>query len=311
MVKELLRAGYRVITLDDLSKGHRDMLQGGLFIEGDFGDAVLMDTILSDHRIDAVMHFAALSLMGESVDNPLEYYRSNVSKTAELLDSMKRNNVRWFIFSSTAAVYGEPVEVPITEDHPSHPSNPYGATKFTVERMLRECDAAHDLKYISLRYFNAAGADAGGQIGERHDPETHLIPLILKVATGERENIRIFGTDYPTPDGTCIRDYIHVSDLAEAHLLALDALMSRKESAVYNLGNSKGYSVREVIEVARKVTEKSIQAVEVDRREGDPAVLVASSDKIRKELGWKPRYEDLETIIKTAWVWHQKEAKNS
>ncbi|MFH2219167.1 MAG: UDP-glucose 4-epimerase GalE [Pseudomonadota bacterium] len=308
MIKELLHAGCRVITLDDLSKGHREMVRGGEFIEGDFGDRLLLDNLFADYRIDAVMHFAALALVGESVENPLAYYRNNISNTVELLSAMVRHDVRRFIFSSTAAVYGEPAKVPIIEDHPCNPTNPYGATKIAVEWMLRDCDSAYGLKYVSLRYFNAAGADASGEIGERHDPETHLIPLVLKAAAGERANIRVFGTDYPTPDGTCIRDYIHVSDLAGAHLLALEALMDRGESAVYNLGNSKGHSVRDVIETARQVTGKAIPAVETGRRAGDPAVLVASSDKIRKELGWKPRYEDLETIIKTAWVWHQKEA---
>jgi UDP-glucose 4-epimerase len=221
---------------------------------------------------------------------------------------MVRHGVKRFIFSSTAAVYGEPVKVPITEDHPCSPTNPYGASKIAVERMLQDCDAAYGLKHISLRYFNAAGADESGKIGEKHNPETHLIPLTLEVAAGKRENIQIFGTNYPTADGTCIRDYIHVSDLTQAHLLALEALLKGDESAVFNLGNSKGSSVNEVIELARKVTGQPIPAVEADARPGDPAVLVASSDKIKRELGWQPRYEDLETIIKTAWKWHQKQA---
>jgi UDP-glucose 4-epimerase len=309
MVKDLLRADYYVITLDDLSQGHRELVPGGLFIKGSLGDITLLEKIFSDHRIDAVMHFAAHCLVGESVGIPLEYYRNNLARTVELLDAMLRHNVRRFIFSSTAAVYGEPVDVPITEDHPCKPTNPYGATKIAVERMLQDCDSAHGLKYVSLRYFNAAGADESGEIGERHEPETHLIPLLLKVATGELDSIKVFGTDYPTPDGTCIRDYIHVSDLTQAHMLALEALLAGRESHVYNLGNSKGYSVREVIELARKVTGKPIPAIETDRRPGDPAVLIASSDKIKKALGWKPRYEDIETIIKTAWLWHQKEAR--
>jgi UDP-glucose 4-epimerase len=308
MVKDLLDAGYDVITLDDLSTGHRELLPGGAFVEAGLGDSVLLDKLLSTHRISAVMHFAAFSLVGESMENPLKYYHNNIAATTELLSAMVRHNIKRFIFSSTAAVYGEPHELPITESHPCNPTNPYGASKIAVERILQDCDSAYGIKYISLRYFNASGADESGRIGERHAPETHLIPLILKVATGEHENIKILGTNYPTPDGTCIRDYIHVSDLAKAHLLALKELLSDGESAVYNLGNNRGYSVREVIEMARKVTGHPIPAVEEDKRPGDPATLIASSDKIKKELGWKPKYEDLETIIQTAWVWHQKEA---
>ena len=308
MVKDLLDAGYHVITLDDLSTGHRELLPGGEFIEGGLGDTVLLDKLFSTHKISAVMHFAAFSLVGESVEKPLKYYRNNMAATAELLDSMIRHGVKRFIFSSTAAVYGEPVDIPITESHYCTPTNPYGQSKIAVERMLKDCDSAYGLKYISLRYFNAAGADKSGTIGERHRNETHLIPLVLEVPAGRREDIKIFGTDYPTPDGTCIRDYIHVSDLSGAHLLALDSLLSGGDSAVYNLGNNRGYSVREVIELARKVTGKPIPIIEADKRQGDPAILIASSDKIKKKLGWKPEYEDLETIIKTAWKWHQKEA---
>jgi UDP-glucose 4-epimerase len=308
MVKDLLDAGYHVITLDDLSTGHRELLPGGEFVEGELGDRVLLDKLFSTHKISTVMHFAAFSLVGESVEKPLKYYRNNMASTAELLDSMIRHGVKRFIFSSTAAVYGEPVDIPITESHPCNPTNPYGQSKIAVERMLKDCDSAYGLKYISLRYFNAAGADKSGKIGERHRNETHLIPLVLEVALGRRENIKIFGTDYPTPDGTCIRDYIHVTDLSGAHLLALNSLLSGGDSAVYNLGNNKGYSVREVIELARKVTGKPIPAIEADKRPGDPAILIASSDKIKENLGWKPEYEDLETIIKTAWKWHQKEA---
>ncbi len=308
MVKELLKAGYGVITLDNFSTGHRELLPGGQFFEGDLGDAKLLDKIFSKHQISAVMHFAAFSLVGESMQNPLAYYRNNIAGTIELLAAMVSHNVKYFIFSSSAAVYGEPVEIPITEDHPCNPTNPYGVTKVAVERLLHDCDMAYGLKYVSLRYFNAAGADESGEIGERHEPETHLIPLILKAAEGEREDIKIFGTDYPTHDGTCVRDYIHVSDLVQAHLLALEALLSGEKSSVYNLGNSKGYSVHEVIELAGKVTGKAIRTVEVERRPGDPAELVAASGKIRQDLGWKPKFEDLETIIKTAWNWHQRES---
>ena len=307
MVRDLLMSGYQVITLDDLSKGHRDLLPGGIFIEGDLGNVSLLDEIFSKHPIHSVMHFAAYSLVGESVNQPLKYYRNNVARTVELLNAMVRHDVKYFIFSSSAAVYGEPIDVPIMENHPCNPTNPYGVTKLAVERMLQDCDLAYGLKYASLRYFNAAGADESGELGERHEPETHLIPLILKVAMREKENVKIFGTDYPTSDGTCIRDYIHVSDLTQAHLLSLEALLAGGESAVYNLGNKRGYSVREVIETARKVTNHKIPAIETDRRRGDPAVLIASSDKITQQLGWRSRYEDLEIIIRTAWVWHQKE----
>ena len=308
MVKDLLSVGYDVITLDDLSTGHRDLLPGGIFVKGDLGDREVLEQLFTDHKISAVMHFAAFSLVGESVQNPLKYYRNNLAATTNLLSAMIKYRVKRFIFSSSAAVYGEPVEIPITEQHPCNPTNPYGQSKIAVEKMLHDCDSAYGLKYISLRYFNASGADESGMIGEKHSHETHLIPLVLKVALGERENIRIYGTDYPTADGTCIRDYIHVSDLTQAHLLALKALLSNKESAVYNLGSNKGYSVREVIELAKKVTGKNIPVLEADRRPGDPARLIASSDKIKSSLGWQPRYENLETILQTAWVWHQNDA---
>jgi UDP-glucose 4-epimerase len=306
MVNALLRANYEVVTLDNLSTGHRDLVPGGALVVGNLGDNGLLDHIFS--RIDAVMHFAAYSLVGESVANPLKYYRNNVAQTVELLDAMVRHSIDYFIFSSTAAVYGEPRKTPIKEDHPCNPTNPYGATKIAVENMLKDCDAAYGIKFVALRYFNAAGADPSGKLGERHDPETHLIPSILKVAAGERQHVKIFGDNYPTPDGTCLRDYIHVNDLTQAHMLALEALFEGKESAVYNLGNSKGYSVLEVINAARKVTGHSITAVSAEPRPGDPAMLVASSEKIRSELGWQPSLEDLETIIKTAWLWHQKTA---
>jgi UDP-glucose 4-epimerase len=305
MVNELIKAKISVITLDNLSTGHRDLLPGGLLIEGRLGDATLLDKIFSTHDIAAVMHFAAYSLVGESVADPLKYYRNNLAETTELLDAMRRHDVKRFIFSSTAAVYGEPTEVPISEDHPCAPTNPYGATKLAVERMLADCDSAYNLKFIALRYFNAAGADGSGRLGERHEPETHLIPCILKAAVGEMEHVKIFGNNYPTSDGTCIRDYIHVSDLAQAHLLALEALLSGKNSRIYNLGNSNGHSVREVIEMARKVTAQQISAVESNPRPGDPAILIADSAKIRKELGWKPKYEHLEKMIQSAYDWHK------
>jgi len=312
MVIDLLQAGYEVVVLDNLSRGHRDLLVGGIFIEGDLGDTKLLDSIFSQHQIAAVMHFAAYSLVGESVSKPLDYYRNNVAKTVELLAAMGRHRVRYFIFSSTAAVYGEPRAMePLCEDSPCLPTNPYGATKLAVERMLVDNAATGDFRHVSLRYFNAAGADPAGRVGERHHPETHLIPLVLQVATGERQAIQIYGTDYPTQDGTCIRDYVHVCDLTLAHLLALEYLLRGGSSAVYNLGNNKGYSVREVVETARRITMHPIPAVEADRRPGDPAFLVADSGRIRRELGWQPRHERLDAIIETAWAWHQKEASRN
>ena len=312
MVLELLHAGYEVVILDNLSRGHRDLLAGGTFIEGDLGNAQLLNSVFSRHKIAAVMHFAAFSLVGESVLNPLMYYKNNVVNTVELLEAMTRHNVRHFIFSSSAAVYGEPRAMePIREDSPCQPTNPYGATKLAVEGMLRDISAASNFRYVSLRYFNAAGADPAGRIGERHNPETHLIPLVLKVAVGERQAIQIYGMNYPTRDGTCLRDYIHVCDLAQAHLLALQYLLRGGDSAVFNLGNNKGYSVREVVDTARRITKHPIPSVEGEPRPGDPAFLVADSGKIRRELGWKPCYENLEVIVETAWVWHQREAKRN
>lgn len=308
MVKDLLRAGYPVVVLDNLSKGHRELVPGGDFVQGDLGDAQLLDRLFAEHEIGAVMHFAAFSLVGESVNQPLGYYRNNVAHTVELLDSMFRHNIRHFIFSSTAAVYGEPMVTPIDEDHTCRPTNPYGETKLAVEQLLADCATAHGLRYVTLRYFNAAGADVEGALGERHEPETHLIPLVLQTALGERAHILIYGDDYPTPDGTCLRDYVHVSDLTQAHLLALQSLLAGGENAVYNLGNSTGYSVREVIDIARRVTGRPIETQIAPRRPGDPAVLVADSGRIRRALGWQPRYEQLDTIISSAWTWHQRES---
>lgn len=306
MVKQLLEEQYKVITLDNFTTGHRHLVTGGELVEGSIGDSALLERIFSENKIGAVMHFAAFSLVGESVQLPLKYYTNNVAETIELIDAMIKHNVMRFIFSSTAAVYGEPDEVPIVETHSCQPTNPYGASKLCVERILSDCDEAHGLKSICLRYFNASGADSSGQIGEMHDPESHLIPLVLKSALTKKP-IKVFGTDYPTPDGTCLRDYIHVTDLAQAHMLALKALMDGGSSAVYNLGNSVGYSVRQVIQTAGTVTGRTIPVHDDDRRPGDPAVLVANANKIKKQLGWYPRYEDLETIIKTAWKWHAKQ----
>ncbi len=308
MVMDLLRADYPVVTLDNLSRGHCDLLPGGDFVEGDLGNPADLEKVFSQYPVQAVMHFAAHSQVGESVEQPLMYYRNNVANTITLLEAMQKAAVRHFIFSSTAAVYGEPVQVPITEDHPRAPTNPYGATKLAVERLLADVSHASDMTCSILRYFNAAGADASGNIGERHQPETHLIPLVLQVATGERDSIRIFGNDYPTPDGTCLRDYIHVSDLTSAHLLALEALLDGGGNSTYNLGNSTGYSVKQIIEAARAITGHPIPAITEARRAGDPAVLIADSGRIRTELGWQPGYEDIDAIIRTAWEWHQREA---
>jgi len=307
MVLALLTAGHEVLVLDDLSQGNPDLLPGGELIRGDLGDRDLLDTLFARNRIDAVMHFAAHAQVGESVREPLKYWENNVARTVALLQAMVGRGVARFLFSSSAAVYGEPEQTPIVESHPCRPTNPYGRTKLAVERLLAECDKAYGLRYMSLRYFNAAGADPDGRLGERHRPETHLIPLVLDAARSG-EPVRIFGTSYPTPDGTCVRDFVHVSDLAQAHLLALEALLNGSGSGVYNLGSSQGHSVREVIALAGQVTGRPIEAVEADPRPGDPAVLVAGSDRARTELGWRPRWEDLATIIETAWAWHLKDA---
>ncbi len=304
MVKALIDAGHHPVTLDDLSSGHRSLLPGGDFIEGSIANTAVLDEVFTSRRIDAVMHFAAFIEVGESVRDPLKYYGNNFTGTANLLSAMIRHKVRRFVFSSSAAVYGEPEYTPIDEGHPLNPASPYGETKLWVEKMLSACDRAHGMRAISLRYFNAAGADESGKIGERHEPESHLIPLALAVARGERENIKIFGVDYPTPDGTCIRDFIHVSDLVSAHLAAIVALMDGAGSNVYNLGNSRGTSVRAIIDTARRVSGQAIPVVEDQRRPGDPAVLIAGSNKIKHDLNWQPRFENIEDIVRTAWRWH-------
>ncbi|WP_312283636.1 UDP-glucose 4-epimerase GalE [Candidatus Igneacidithiobacillus taiwanensis] len=304
--KMLAQSGYEVLVLDNLSSGFRDAVRYGQLIEGDLADQSLLEQVFSKERIDAVLHFAALSQVSESMCEPARYYRNNVANTQNLLDSMLRHDVRRFIFSSTAAILGEPEYTPIDEDHPQRPINPYGRTKRMVEEMLADYDQAYGLRSVSLRYFNAAGADPGGELGERHDPESHLIPLVLQAASGRLKNIAIYGNDYPTSDGTCVRDYIHVWDLCSAHLLALEHLMADGESAAYNLGNGKGFSVQEVIDTARKVTGQSIPVVLQGRRSGDPGILVADSQKARQELGWQQRFAELETIISHAWEWEQK-----
>lgn len=307
VVEELLKTGqHKVVVLDNLQKGHRESLLGGEFIEGDLVDTNLLDEIFTKYGIEAVVHMAADSLVGESVEHPDKYFNNNVTNGLNLLNAMVRHDARYIVFSSTAAVYGEPIETPITEDHPQVPTNPYGESKLFFEKIMARYDKAYGLKHISLRYFNAAGASPSGAIGEDHRPESHLIPIIIQVALGIRDKVIIFGTDYDTPDGTCVRDYIHVTDLATAHVLALDALADGAESNVYNLGNGEGFSVREVIDMVEKVVGKPIARSEGARRAGDPAVLVASSHRIMKELGWQPKYHDLETIVQTAWDWHRR-----
>ncbi|NEO77222.1 UDP-glucose 4-epimerase GalE, partial [Moorena sp. SIO4G3] len=282
-----------------------DVLKVKLVV-GDTNDRVLLDNLFSDYDISAVMHFAAYAYVGESVTDPAKYYRNNVTGTLTLLEAMVAASINKLVFSSTCATYGVPKTVPIPEDHPQNPINPYGASKLMVERILSDFYTAYDLKSVTFRYFNAAGADPEGRLGEDHTPETHLIPLVLLTALGKRESISIFGTDYPTADGTCIRDYIHVQDLASAHVLGLDYLLKGGDSEIFNLGNGNGFSVKEVIEAARLVTKQEIKAIECDRRPGDPPALVGSSDKARKLLGWYPQYCDINTILSHAWQWHQK-----
>ncbi len=303
---ELTKAGHEVVIADNLVTGYRKAIpEGAKFYEGDLRDIDFLNNLFGSEDIDAVIHFAAYSLVGESVINPLKYYDNNLCGTRVLLEAMIMNGVDKIVFSSTAATYGEPENIPILESDRTCPTNPYGETKLAMEKMFDWTAKAHGLRYVSLRYFNACGADESGTIGEAHNPESHLIPLILQVPNGKRESISIFGTDYDTPDGTCIRDYIHVTDLAQAHILAVDYLMNGGVSDIFNLGNGVGYSVREVIETARKVTGHPIPQVESPRRGGDPARLVASSEKARKILGWKPVHDSLEEIIASAWKWHE------
>jgi UDP-glucose 4-epimerase len=303
--KEISEQGIKTVIFDNLSYGHEDFVKWGTFEQGDLGNIKDIRSVFRKYPIEAVMHFAAFTYVGESVEDPQKYYLNNVKNTLNLLQVMLEENVKYFVFSSTCATYGNPVEIPITEKHPQNPINPYGRGKLMVETVLKDYSNAYGLKYASLRYFNAAGADPDAEIGELHDPETHLIPLVLDVAAGKREDVKIFGTDYDTPDGTCIRDYIHVTDLAEAHILALEYLQNGGKSDVFNLGNGNGFSVKEVIETARKITGKDIKAVEADRRPGDPPVLVGSSSKAKETLNWNPKYDELSKIIETAWKWHE------
>lgn len=302
---ELYKKGEDVVVVDNLITGHKKAVLGGKLYVGDLRDSEFMDRVFEENDIEAVIDFAAFSLVGESVGKPLEYYENNVYGTMCLLKKLVKYGVNKIVFSSTAATYGEPERIPIKEDDKTFPTNPYGETKLAVEKMLKWCDNAYGIKHVVLRYFNVAGADESGVIGEDHNPETHLIPLILQVPLGKREFIEIYGDDYDTKDGTCVRDYIHVTDLADAHILALDKLRRDSSSAIYNLGNGEGFTVNEVVETARKVTGHPIPAKVVARRPGDPAKLVASSDKIINELGWNPKHNLLEEIIESAWKWHK------
>lgn len=305
MVKMLGMQGCSVTTLDDLSSGHRDAVLIGGFFQGNCGDRAVLDEVMSQ-SVDAVMHFASFIQVGESVQHPDKYYQNNFVNTLTLLDAMRAHGTKRFIFSSTAATFGEPQYSPIDERHPQQPINPYGRTKLMVEQLLADYDKAYGMKSVCLRYFNAAGADPEGQLCERHDPETHLIPLVLQAASGRRAQISVFGRDYDTPDGTCIRDYIHIQDLCSAHWLALQSLMNGAHSQVYNLGNGNGFSVQEVIDTAERVTGRKIPVVDGPRRDGDPARLVADSRLARVKLGWQPQYADLATIIEHAWNWEMR-----
>src|SRR3954452_4759032 len=306
MVKLLLDAGADVITFDDLSSGRREAVLGGEFIRGTLADRAALEEALVSHRIDAVMHFASYIQVGESIRNPAIYYRNNLSNTLNLLDAMVAAQVKDLIFSSTAAIFGEPEYVPIDEAHPQRPINAYGASKQMVERALQDYDRAYGLRSVCLRYFNAAGAHPSAEIGELHDPETHLIPLLLQVASGRRETAHIFGRDYDTPDGTCIRDYIHVVDLCQAHVAALQFLDEQQRRGAFNLGNGSGFSVLEVVAAVERITGRKLNLVDSPRREGDPARLLADASLARRVLKWSPQYADIETIVQHAWRWETK-----
>jgi UDP-glucose 4-epimerase len=303
MTALLARAGHTPVVFDNLSKGHRAAVRAARLVVGDLADRDLLVRTLREHAIEAVMHFAAFIEVGESVAEPLKYYRNNLSNTQNLLSAMEAVGVTKFVFSSTAAVYGLPTRVPIPEDAPKEPINPYGETKLAVERMCHYQARAGKLRFAALRYFNACGAGDDGRLGEDHHPESHLIPLIIQAALGQRPDIKIYGTDYPTSDGTCIRDYIHIDDLCRAHLLALNRLQEKTELA-YNLGNGQGYSVRQVIDTVRRVSGRSFKVTEVDRRPGDPPVLTSDATRARIELGWQPEKPGLEEMVTTAWKWH-------
>ncbi|MCP2619924.1 UDP-glucose 4-epimerase GalE [Candidatus Aminicenantes bacterium AC-334-K16] len=306
-VKQLLREGYEVVILDNFSSGREELLVGGQVIRGDLRDKKTLKEVFSSYKIEAVIHFASLIQVGESYQNPQKYYQHNLLTSLNLLEAMLESKTKKFIFSSSAAVYGEPQEIPIPEDHPLSPANPYGQTKLFVEIILKDYTRAYGLEFISLRYFNAAGADPEGELGEMHEPETHLIPNILLTLLGRKEEFHLYGTDFPTPDGTAIRDYIHVTDLATAHVLALKKLLSREIQADFiNLGTNKGYSVLEVIRQAEEITGLKLNYAPQPRRKGDVPILLASRERAIKRLGWQLHYSDLATIIQTAWAWHQK-----
>ncbi|MFD3269315.1 UDP-glucose 4-epimerase GalE [Paenibacillus dendritiformis] len=304
-VAELLDRGEEVVVVDSLETGHADAVLGGTLHVGDIRDKAFLEGVFRQHTFDAVIHFAAYSLVGESMSNPAKYYDNNVHGTQVLLEVMQQFGVKRIVFSSTAATYGEPERTPIEETFATNPTNVYGETKLTMERMMRWFDQVHGIRYVSLRYFNAAGAHESGRIGEDHQPETHLVPIVLETALGKRSEISVFGSDYPTNDGTCIRDYIHVSDLADAHLLAVDYLRKDGASEIFNLGSGNGFSVLEVIRTAERVTGLTIPTAIRERRAGDPAVLIASADKAKAVLGWQPKRDNMEKIIESAWRWHQ------
>ncbi len=303
--KALHQEGYETVVFDSLIYGHREAVKWGTFVKGDLANPDDLEAVFRDHDIDAVFHFAAFTYVGESVEDPEKYYYNNVGNTLNLLKVMRNHGCKKIIFSSTCATYGEPEKLPLTEDMPQHPINPYGATKLMVERIFKDYHAAYGLEFVVLRYFNAAGADSDGEIGESHNPETHLIPLVLDAASGKRADIKVFGTDYDTPDGSCIRDYVHVTDLASAHLLALHHLEDGRGSDFFNLGNARGTSVLEVVEAARRVTGRNFKVTLTERRPGDPPKLVGSSEKAMRVLGWRPRFADIDTIVAHAWNWHQ------
>ncbi|MGE8063653.1 UDP-glucose 4-epimerase GalE [Pseudomonas sp. NPDC089569] len=306
MVKQLVRAGHELLVADNFSTGYRSALTGGKLVELDIADAQALDAMFASHSIDVVFHFASFIQVGESVAEPAKYYQNNLACTLTLLQAMVRAGVRHFIFSSSAAVYGDPMYVPIDEEHPKAAINPYGRSKWMVEQLLEDFDRAYGLKSVSLRYFNAAGADPEGQLGERHEPETHLLPLILQAASGRRQSITVYGRDYDTPDGTCIRDYVHVVDLVAAHALALNYLLEGGTTTAFNLGNGQGFSVQQVIDTARYVTGQDICVSEAPRRAGDPPRLVADPRKANALLGWQPRFATLELIVTHAWHWERK-----
>jgi UDP-glucose 4-epimerase len=304
--KLLNKMGYKTIVFDNLSNGHIEFVKWGKFYKGDLANIYDIEKVFMENKIDCVMHFSAYAYVGESVINPQKYYKNNVSSTINLLDVMLKYGVKKFIFSSTCAIYGIPIQIPIPEDHSQNPVNPYGKTKFMVEEILKDYDKAYGLKYVSFRYFNASGADPECEIGEWHDPETHLIPLSIYNALGITENITVFGTDYPTPDGTCIRDYIHVNDIAKAHILGFKYLMSENKSDFFNLGNGNGFSVKEILDIVSRISGKKLNIVYGKRREGDPPILVGSSKKAYEILGWKPEFDKISDIIETAYRWHLK-----